>query len=184
MTKKRLFLLTFLLTTAGWSAVFYSHRIGPIPQLQTIGPQVYLASQLKPDDMRSLKRQDIRKVVDLRPDGEAADQPSSSQMEAASKTWGLSFFYVPVPHETIPDEAVDALGIALSGNSQRTVIYCRSGRRAVRTFALAEASRADGPGEKEILGMVKTAGFSASDLQEKIAARIFRRAPANQEKKP
>jgi uncharacterized protein (TIGR01244 family) len=110
--------------------------------------------------------------VDIRPDGEDAGQPPSTEIEHAAKAGEVGFYYIPVPHETIPDAAVDALSEAMSTSRLPTVLYCRTGRRAVRLFALAEATRTDGPTADSINLMVKKAGFSADDLQDAIAKRI------------
>ncbi len=120
----------------------------------------------------------IRSVIDLRPDGEAPDQTPAAEMERGAKQWRMEFHYIPVPHETIPDAAVDALSAALGNEIQPTVLYCRSGRRAVRTFALSLASRPDGGALPEILEIVKAAGFSAEDLKDNIEERIARRSGA------
>lgn len=83
-----------------------------------------------------------------------------------------------MPHESIPDGAVDALGEALSQEARPAVLYCRTGRRAVRLYALEEASRVDGPNTEAILQMVRAAGFSADDLQDTIEQRLAHRRPA------
>jgi uncharacterized protein (TIGR01244 family) len=94
-------------------------------------------------------------------------------MEARGR--GLNFHYIPVPHEEIPDRAVDELVDVLSNDSQPMVLYCRTGRRAVRTFALAQATKPEGPGVDAICKMVADSGFSAEDLKGAIEARIAKR---------
>lgn len=180
MSKLRLFAISLLLTVGSLLAVIYANRPeragAAAPELHPIAEDVFLSSQLKPEHIRSLKNQGIRSVIDIRPDGEVADQPSSSELELASRRRRIEFYYIPVPHETIPDSAVDALSKALSQTLRPSVLYCRTGRRAARTFALAEASRVDGPTVEEIVTMVRAAGFSADDLRERIAQRISRRS--------
>jgi len=96
-------------------------------------------------------------------------------MQAAARNWGLGFHYIPVPHESIPAEDVVALGKALNPEVLPACLYCRTGRRAVRLYALVQASRSGGPNANEILEMVKNAGFSAEDLKDEIAQRIAHR---------
>jgi protein tyrosine phosphatase (PTP) superfamily phosphohydrolase (DUF442 family) len=59
-------------------------------------------------------------------------------------------------------------------------LYCRTGRRAARLFALAEAARFNGPDADAIAQMVRNAGFAADDLAPEIANRISRRQPTSQ----
>jgi len=182
MTKTSLFLLSFLVSAVGVSAKFYYDR--PSGRIVPIAHGVYLTSQLEPRDVRLLRRNFICTIVDLRPDGEAANQPTSAQMETAAQNSGMNFHYIPVPHESIPDSAVDALQEVLSHvKNGNTVLYCRTGRRAVRTYALAEASRPNGGTADEIAEIVAGAGFSADDLKDQITERISRRNPHLPEKK-
>jgi uncharacterized protein (TIGR01244 family) len=180
MSKFMLFVVSVVVTTGTLLAVIYANRPeragARIPDLMPLNGDIFLTSQLAPEHMRPLRNKGIRSVIDIRPDGEAAGQPSSDELSAASIRRGMKFHYVPVPHETIPDEAVDALRNALTQAPRPTVLYCRTGRRAARTFALAEASRVDGPDTQAILEMVRSAGFTTDDLREKIAERISRRS--------
>ena len=84
----------------------------------------------------------------------------------------MKFYYIPVPHESIPEAAVIALQQAQQEAEGSMLIYCRTGRRAVRLFALTEAARNGGPGIEAILDMVKNAGFSAEDLREAMEQKI------------
>jgi uncharacterized protein (TIGR01244 family) len=156
----------------------YANRLRAT-QLTAIGESgsgVFVTSQLRPENFPFLRGRRIRVVVDLRPDGEAADEPSSQVMEGAARAEGLDFYYIPIPHEMIPDASVEALTKALQNREySQAVLYCRTGRRAVRTFALAEASRPGGPSAGEILDMVVKAGFTADDLKTEIDRRIVAR---------
>ncbi len=153
------------------------------PSLQNIGPGVFLTAQLWPERVTSLSAKGVKTIVDMRPDGEEPDQPTSTDMERAAKNNGLSFYYVPVPHESIPDTAVESLREILAHGGGPIVLYCRTGRRAVRLFALSEASRLEGPGCQSILDTVKAAGFSAEDLQDRITQRISQRSVIQPDKK-
>lgn len=144
-------------------------------KLTRIANHLFLASQLRPENMSFLRSRRIRAIVDMRPDGEAPDQPTSAEMRSAATATHIEFHYIPVPHESLPDEAVASLQAALEKDAGQTVLYCRTGRRAVRLFALASASREDGPDADEILSLVRTAGFNADDLIERIDQRIAKR---------
>ncbi|MFX5521947.1 hypothetical protein ABTD78_22020, partial [Acinetobacter baumannii] len=75
----------------------------------------------------------------------------------------------------IPDRAVTELGQALADKSGEVLLYCRSGRRAARTWSLLEASRPNGLKTQAILAAVKESGQSADDLESAIEQRIRQR---------
>jgi uncharacterized protein (TIGR01244 family) len=182
IVKTKLFFGSFAVTLPVVLTLFFIGRRPPRATLQSISSHVFVTSQLEPKQIPNLLYQGIKILIDLRPDGEAKDQPSSTDMQKAAELRGLKFFYIPVPHENIPDEAVAALRAGLSDNNQSALLYCRTGRRAVRTFALAEASRPDGPTAEAIQKMVKQAGFTADDLANEINERIKNRTVAKGEK--
>lgn len=175
MSNRRLFALTLLLTTGVMLVWLYATRTPRAPAFRQVTDQVMVTSQLAPKHLR-LMEEDIGTIVDFRPDGEAKDQPSSTEMELAARESGIRFHYIPVPHESIPASAVEELSGILAHDPKPILLYCRTGRRAARTFALAEASRADGPGTEEIYKMVEVAGFTAEDLRGEIEARISKRS--------
>lgn len=178
MSKKRLFFLSVVVTAAVLVVKIYLNRPGRNrPELVAISDGVFLTSQLQPAGIPYLRKDyQIKTVVDFRPDGEAADQPSSAQIASSTRRYSIDFHYIPVPHESIPDDAVAGLSEVLSPDALPAVLYCRTGRRAVRTFALARASQADGPGLEAIMEMVRAAGFAADDLKSNIAERIAHRS--------
>ena len=184
MSKWKLCLIFLFLTGIAALECYYLHRPGGawsrVPKVVRITDDFYIASQLRTENVPALKRRGIKTIVDIRPDGEAADQAPSAEIKTVSIGNGLGFHYIPVPHENIPFSAVEALDQALSAEALPALLYCRTGRRAVRLFALVQASRVDGPGADAILEMVRAAGFSADDLRDDINQRLShrRKAPA------
>ncbi|MBO9663291.1 TIGR01244 family sulfur transferase [Dokdonella sp.] len=136
---------------------------------------VWISGQISPDQIEELKAQGIKAIVDLRPDGEAPEQPPSSAVDAAARSAGLAFSYAPVAGSDIPAAAVDAVSRAIARPDNAVLLYCKSGRRAARTWALAEASRFGGLEAEAIEAVVTSAGQSVDDLKEQIAARVATR---------
>ena len=132
---------------------------------------VSISEQLHPDAM-PYAHQSFETVIDMRPDGEAAGQPTSTEMAAAAHAQHLGFAYVPVPHGDIPENVVASLSTALAGHAGPVLLYCRSGRRAARAWSLVEAGRAGGLGVDEILAAVKASGQDADDLRANLEKRV------------
>jgi uncharacterized protein (TIGR01244 family) len=143
--------------------------------VQRLTAEVSVSEQLEPGVIARLKRLGFAAVIDLRPDGEVEGQPSAAEVGAAVQRAGLVFAYMPVPHGDIPGDSVAALRDAMARSPRPVLLYCRSGRRAVRTWSLVEAERADGLTANEILAAVQSVGHSAADLRDAIERRVAQR---------
>ena len=159
----------------GWLRFGSVPAARPVP-VHPLAADIRISEQVRPTSMSWLSANGYATVIDMRPDGEASDEPSSTEMRAAAQASGLRFAYVPVPHGDIPESAVKALKQALTESRGPVLLYCRSGRRAARTWSLVEASRPDGLDADAILASVQAAGQSAVDLKAEIERRIALRA--------
>lgn len=131
---------------------------------------VHVKNQLAVADVARVRDLGYVGIIDMRPDGEDEGQASSAQMSRAAKSAKIPFAYVPVPHGEIPDTAVVEFRrqyIQLPRGEEPVLIYCRSGRRAARTWALAAAAYESAPIE-DIKKAVKEAGQDASDLDARM----------------
>lgn len=137
--------------------------------------QTYVTEQIDVSDFRFIQRGGVKTIIDVRPDGEDPKQTPSEQIRREAESHDMRFAYIPVAHGPIPDQAVTDLESALMNNPKPVLMYCRTGNRAARTFALVLASQPDGPDLKSILDMVKATEHSADDLSEEIQARINKR---------
>lgn len=136
---------------------------------------VWISGQISPQQVEGFAARGMTAIVDLRPDDEEPGQPSSRQVGAAAERAGLSFAYAPVEGGQPSQAAVDAVSRAILRPDTTVVLYCRSGRRAARAWALAEASRTGGLEAEAIEAAAKSAGQPVDDLREQIAARIATR---------
>lgn len=166
-----------VVATAAWNRHFEAVKAEAAAPAKHLAPSLDLAAQLPLAAVAPLRGRGYTTVIDLRPDGEAPDQPPSSEIAVAAKAAGLSFHYVPVPHGEIPEAAVVALRKALDASPPGPVlIYCRSGRRAARTWALVESQRPAGLTTDAIIAAVRQAGQEADDLRERLDAGVSGRA--------
>lgn len=150
------------------------HRVVP----HALTPDISVTDQLQLDNITGIQTQGFATLIDLRPDGEAPDQPASDEVRIAAGRAGLFFAYVPVPHGDIPPDTVAALTRALKATPRPALLYCRTGRRAARTWALAEAQRLGGLDAEAIERAVEAAGQSASDIDDQISAGVAARPAA------
>lgn len=140
---------------------------------------VFVREQITMDDVARIKASGFRTLIDLRPDGEAADQPPSAQIGAAAIASGLSFAYIPTPHGDIPAAIPDTLAKELATAQRPVLLYCRSGKRAARVWALAEASRSNGASVEEISAAVTGVSQPVDDILAHIKERVAARQDAD-----
>lgn len=139
--------------------------------------EIFVREQISVTDVARVKASGYRTLIDLRPDGEASDQPTSAQVGAAAIAQGLTFAYLPTPHGDIPREVPDTLAKELATAQRPVLLYCRSGKRAARVWALAEASRANGASADEIAAAVTGVSQPVDDILAQIKERVAARQP-------
>jgi uncharacterized protein (TIGR01244 family) len=106
--------------------------------VRQVSDDVCVAPQLTPDAMVAAAQAGFRSVVNNRPDFEGGpDQPTSAAIEAAAKAAGLEYRYLPVSgsHQSAEDAA--AMAALLHQLPRPLLLFCRSGARSARLFALA-----------------------------------------------
>jgi uncharacterized protein (TIGR01244 family) len=149
---------------------------GRPPKTTKLRHDVVMTSQLEPEQVQAVWRAGYKTIVDFRPDDEVEQQSGSSAMKTAAENNGLNFAYIPVPHgDSVPEAAVQKLVGVLSSSHAPFLLYCRSGRRATRTWSLAEASRKGGLSAEEIYQATKRGGVAIDDLKSSIATRTAKR---------
>lgn len=111
-----------------------------VTEVFAVSPQVNL------DDVSRAAAEGFVLLINNRPDGEAPDQPTSAQVEAAAKAFGMAYRYIPVSGQPIPAQ-VDQMREALTDAGGPVLAFCRSGNRSIVTWAVGEvmagADRAD-----------------------------------------
>lgn len=115
-----------------------------------------VSPQVLPGDLADLARQGVRTVINNRPDGEAPDQPTSAEMEAAARAAGLN--YVAIPFAGKPGEAeIAAVGEALSKAEGPVLAFCKSGTRSAAAWANVQTRQ--GRSADEVLAAGEQAGY-------------------------
>lgn len=84
--------------------------------IRSLHRDIWLSDQLQLDVLPKLKARGVGTIIDLRPDGEAADQPPASAVESAAHAQQIQFAYIPVPHGGLGIENIRE-AVALVGQS-------------------------------------------------------------------
>lgn len=117
------------------------------PELKRLDATTFVAvRQLSVGDVDEAAALGIRLIVNNRPDGEEAGQPSSAEIEAAARAAGLEYRHIPVAGG-FPPEQVEKVALALEQGP--VLAFCRTGTRSTFLWALARA-RSGAPAEESV----------------------------------
>ena len=109
-------------------------------EIRKVSEQVYVSTQITPEDLVELKKLGLRSVICNRPDGEEPGQPTYDQIAKAAKALGMETRFIPVSGGDVPRKDVAAFGEALREMPRPVLAYCRSGARSTLMWSLANES--------------------------------------------
>jgi sulfide:quinone oxidoreductase len=133
---------------------------------QALTPYLFVSPQILPSDMAAVAQAGFKAIICNRPDGEAADQPSFKEMEAAALQYGLQAHYLPAETGKVSDEDAQQFGRLLHTLPGPVLAYCRTGMRSTTMWALSQVGSMALP---QILDVSKKAGFDLKALVQRLA---------------
>ena len=126
--------------------------------IRQLDEKTFVDGEIGPGDLAEVKALGVTMVVNNRPDGEDADQPTSAEIEAAARAAGLDYRHVPIARGMGPSD-VEAMREAIhAAGDGKLLAFCRSGNRS--TLAWAIARNEDGTSRDELQRCAEGAGFS------------------------
>jgi len=135
-------------------------------EIKTINAEISVAPQITPDEVQKLAVQGFRALICNRPDGEAADQPNFSEIEAAAKKAGLEIRNLPIVSGKVSDQDAADFGAAMQELPRPILAYCRTGTRSATLWSLSQANRMS---VADILAATKAAGYDMGGVVRRIA---------------
>jgi len=130
--------------------------------IQQLDDKTMVSGQLRPDQIAELKAQGVTMLVNNRPDNEDADQPLSSDLEAAAKAAGMEYRHIPIRYGMGPSD-VEAMRDSLHATGDgKLLAFCRSGNRSTLAWAVARSE--DGAEPDELHKCAEAAGFSLAPV--------------------
>lgn len=135
-----------------------------MPDIHWVAPDFAVTAQLTPADVASAAEKGFKTIMNNRPDGEDPRQPSGAEIKAAAEASGLEYRAVPFAGAP-PPAAVAAMAEALENAPGPVLAYCRSGRRSIMAWAMAQAlSGARRP--DEIIALSGRAGYDLGGARQ------------------
>ncbi|MBN9066409.1 MAG: TIGR01244 family phosphatase [Rhizobiales bacterium] len=106
--------------------------------MKRVNQHLYVAPQPSDADLEKAARAGVRLVVNNRPDGEEAGQPSAAQQRARAGSLGMDYVHIPVTSGAVRLEDVRAFQNVVSDAEGPVLAHCRTGARSLTLFALGE----------------------------------------------
>lgn len=131
-----------------------------MPEFRRVTEQFSVAPQLSPEDLARAASLGFTLVINNRPDGEEAGQPSAAEMAAAARAAGLAYVHIPVRGAPSPDQVEDNYR-AVEAASGPVLAFCRSGTRSIVTWSLGQF-QADEMSGAELVELGARAGYDLS----------------------
>jgi uncharacterized protein (TIGR01244 family) len=126
-------------------------------EIRHVTDQFAVAPQIALEDFPALASAGFRHIINNRPDGEAMDQLTSAEAEAAAKAAGLTYTHAPF----VGQPTADAVKAVMTSRT-RTLAYCRSGTRSITAWAMAQAS--ENCDAREIIEAAQDAGYNLASM--------------------
>jgi len=128
-------------------------------------PSYSVSAQITEADVGGAVAQGFKAIINNRPDGEAEDQPPSSEIAAAAERHGIEYRHIPVVAGKLKGADVEAMRAALDELKGPVLAFCRTGTRSTTLWALVHAPRI---APDAILATAEGAGYDLSGLREKL----------------
>jgi uncharacterized protein (TIGR01244 family) len=124
--------------------------------------RVFVAGQIRPEDMAGIAALGVTTIVNNRPDGEEPGQPSGDEIADAAEAAGLVYREVPVSGGIEPAQ-IETMAEVMADADGKLLLYCRSGTRSAYLWALAQ--RGSGLSGDEVIARAAAAGYDLSAIR-------------------
>lgn len=92
--------------------------------------QVSLSGQLSPADVATLAADGVKSIVNNRPDGEEAGQPTSSEIADACAAHGIAYAHIGFAGGMMDMNHVQAFADFFNSSERPLHLFCRTGNRS------------------------------------------------------
>ncbi len=136
--------------------------------IRRIDDRISVSPQITADDVATLKAQGFTTIVNNRPEGEEAGQPTGDAIAEAAASAGMAYHAIPITHAGFSHPQLDATATVLADSDGPILAYCRSGTRSCNLWALASAKAGGDPAALVAAG--GAAGYDLSGIRPTLDA--------------
>jgi len=131
-----------------------------MPRATEIAPGLFIAAQLKADDVAQLKEEGFRTIINNRPDGEESGQPAAAIIRDEAKHHDIDYVHQPVATSAIAAKDVAEFERHVAAAAKPVLAHCRSGTRTYLMWAAGQALKG-----KDTAALVAEAATKGYDLK-------------------
>lgn len=99
-----------------------------------LSDSVSVSEQIVASDVAEIAAAGFKVIVNNRPDGEVADQPTSDEIAEAAQAAGLSYYHLPITAANYPGPDVVQMASLLDNTEQPVLAFCRTGTRSANLW--------------------------------------------------
>jgi uncharacterized protein (TIGR01244 family) len=133
-------------------------------EFREVIPDFSVAAQLSVEDIKRAAENGFKTIVKNRTENEEPGQPSEAEIKAATEAAGMTYRSLPFAGPP-PPGVVAEMASLLEETSGPVLAYCRSGRRSITAWALAQAlSGVRSPAE--IVALAARAGYDLAGARQ------------------
>ena len=106
---------------------------------QMVAPEfrITISGQLTADDIAELATMGVKSVINNRPDGEEAGQPTSDEIAQACQVHGIAYAHIPFSGGMMDMSHVTAFADFVNAHERPLHAFCRTGNRSNGLIAVA-----------------------------------------------
>jgi uncharacterized protein (TIGR01244 family) len=133
-------------------------------ELRHVTPTFAVAGQISATDLAAAAAAGFKVVIKNRPESEEPGQPSEAELRAAAEAAGMQYHALPFTGPPPPGVVAGMAGL-LEAARGPVLAYCRTGRRSIMAWAMAEAL-AGARRPDEIIALAAKAGYDLDGARE------------------
>lgn len=99
---------------------------------------VQFSAQIQPQHVKVIAEQGFKTLINNRPDGEEANQPSNADIEQAAKDAGLSYKAIQFAGGQLTQAQVAEFAQFYNQADKPVLMFCRTGNRSNMLYQAAE----------------------------------------------
>ncbi len=95
---------------------------------------VSVSEQITPQNVAEIAAAGFKVIVNNRPDGEAQNQPSSTDISRAAEEAGLRYYHLPITGYNFPGDDPELMTSLMNNLDEPVLAFCRSGTRCTNLW--------------------------------------------------
>ncbi len=130
--------------------------------IRKLSPTYAVSPQIAVDDIPAIVDAGFAAIICNRPDAEVPPSHHAAAIKEAATVAGLQFFEIPVTHQSLNQDIVEAQKVAMNGTSGPCLAYCASGTRSSIVWSLTQAGDM---ATDDIIAATASAGYDLGGMR-------------------